>query len=105
VRGGGIDRCSGRRRRHLAEGHYLTPYCLKIWISPCLRHGGRPKVIDDDMLTFALALRAKGVPVLKIATKLTIKTGVKAGKNPSAAPVYLTLADAAEAETSQPVAS
>jgi DNA invertase Pin-like site-specific DNA recombinase len=25
------------------------------------RHGGRPKVIDDDMLTFALALRAKGV--------------------------------------------
>jgi DNA invertase Pin-like site-specific DNA recombinase len=25
-------------------------------------HGGRPKVIDDDMLTFAAALRDKGVP-------------------------------------------
>lgn len=30
-------------------------------------HGGRPKVIDDDMLTFAQALRAKGVPVPEIA--------------------------------------
>lgn len=26
-------------------------------------HGGRPKVIDDDMLTFAVALQNKGVPV------------------------------------------
>ena len=44
-------------------------------------HGGRPKVIDDDMLTFALALKDKGVPVPQIAKKLTIK----AGKNAKAA--------------------
>jgi DNA invertase Pin-like site-specific DNA recombinase len=47
------------------------------------RHGGRPKVIDDDMLTFALALRDKGVPVPDIATKLTIKTGKNTGQHPS----------------------
>ncbi|MFD4432521.1 hypothetical protein [Nocardia sp. NPDC058497] len=36
-------------------------------------HGGRPKVIDDDSLTFALALKNKGIPVPDIAKKLTIK--------------------------------
>ncbi|MEU2674101.1 recombinase family protein [Streptomyces sp. NPDC007164] len=35
-------------------------------------HGGRPKVIDDDMLTFAVALKDKGAPVPEIARKLTI---------------------------------
>ncbi|MEV6654860.1 hypothetical protein [Streptomyces sp. NPDC051219] len=25
-------------------------------------HGGRPEVIDDDVLTFAVALKNKGVP-------------------------------------------
>ena len=30
-------------------------------------HGGRPKVIDDDSLTFAVALKDKGVPVPEIA--------------------------------------
>lgn len=38
-------------------------------------HGGRPKVVDDDMLLFARALKDKGVPVPEIAKKLTIKTG------------------------------
>ena len=32
-------------------------------------HGGRPMVIDDDMLTFAIALKNKGVPVSEIAGK------------------------------------
>jgi DNA invertase Pin-like site-specific DNA recombinase len=32
-------------------------------------HGGRPKVIGDDSLTFALALKNKGVPVPDIAKK------------------------------------
>lgn len=45
-------------------------------------HGGRPKVIDDDMLTFAVALKDKGVPVPEIAKKLTIKAGKNAGKSP-----------------------
>ncbi|WP_433345016.1 recombinase family protein [Microtetraspora malaysiensis] len=58
------------------------------------RHGGRPRVIDDDMLTFALALRDKGVPVPDIAAKLTIKTGKNAGESPSVASVYRALADA-----------
>jgi DNA invertase Pin-like site-specific DNA recombinase len=55
-------------------------------------HGGRPKVIDDDLLTFALALRNKGVPVPDIAAKLTIKTGKNTGQNPSIASVYRALA-------------
>ncbi len=59
-------------------------------------HGGRPKVIDDDMLTFAAALRDKGVPMPEIAGKLTIKSGKNAGKNPSVASLYRALADAAE---------
>ncbi|MFI7708796.1 recombinase family protein [Nonomuraea sp. NPDC049480] len=57
-------------------------------------HGGRPKVIDDDALTFALALKQKGVPVPEIARKLTIKTGKNAGKHPSVASVYRALAEA-----------
>ncbi|MEU8246919.1 recombinase family protein [Nonomuraea sp. NPDC048916] len=51
-------------------------------------HGGRPKVIDEDMLTFALALRAKGVPIPEIAAKLTITTGKNVGKRPSLASLY-----------------
>ncbi|MFJ5840716.1 recombinase family protein [Streptomyces shenzhenensis] len=57
-------------------------------------HGGRPKVIDDDMLTFAVALKDKGVPVPDIAKKLTIKVGKNAGKHPSVASLYRALAEA-----------
>jgi DNA invertase Pin-like site-specific DNA recombinase len=57
-------------------------------------HGGRPKVIDDDMLTFAVALKEKGVPVPDIAKKLTIKAGKNAGKHPSVASLYRALAEA-----------
>ncbi|GGX41542.1 recombinase family protein [Streptomyces noursei] len=60
-------------------------------------HGGRPKAIDDDMLTFALALKAKGIPVPGIAGKLTIKTGKNAGKAPSVASLYRALAEAEDA--------
>lgn len=57
-------------------------------------HGGRPKVIDKDMLTFALALKDKGVPVPEIAKKLTIKVGKNAGRSPSVASLYRALAEA-----------
>ncbi|MFD0378313.1 recombinase family protein [Streptomyces sp. NPDC127112] len=60
-------------------------------------HGGRPKVIDDDMLTFALALQDKGAPVPVIAKKLTIKTGKNAGRHPSVASLYRALAEAEQA--------
>jgi hypothetical protein len=60
-------------------------------------HGGRPKAIDDDMLTFAVALKDKGVPVPEIAKKLTIKVGKSAGKSPSVASLYRALAEAEEA--------
>ncbi|WEH43432.1 recombinase family protein [Streptomyces sp. AM 2-1-1] len=56
--------------------------------------GGRPKVMDDDMLTFAAALKDKGVPVPDIAKKLTIKVGKNAGKSPSVASLYRALAEA-----------
>jgi len=56
-------------------------------------HGGRPKVLDEDMIIFARALHDKGVPVPEIAAKLVIKTGKNAGKHPSVASVYRALAD------------
>lgn len=65
-------------------------------------HGGRPKVIDDDALTFALALKHKGVPVPQIAKKLTIKTGKNAGKSPSVASVYRALAEAEQQHARDP---
>jgi DNA invertase Pin-like site-specific DNA recombinase len=61
-------------------------------------HGGRPKVIDDDMLTFAVALKDKSVPVPDIAKKLVIKTGKNAGKNPSVALLYRALAAAEDSD-------
>ena len=56
-------------------------------------HGGRPKVIDQDMLIFARALKAEGVPIPQIAAKLTIKTGKNTGRHPSVASLYRALAD------------
>jgi DNA invertase Pin-like site-specific DNA recombinase len=57
-------------------------------------HGGRPKVIDDDMLLFARALKDKGIAIPEIAKKLSIKTGKNAGKHPSVASLYRALAEA-----------
>ncbi|MDH2388585.1 hypothetical protein QCN29_07260 [Streptomyces sp. HNM0663] len=56
-------------------------------------HGGRPRLIDDDMLTFARVLRDKGTPVPEIAKKLTIWAGKNADKNPSVASLYRALAE------------
>lgn len=69
-------------------------------------HGGRPKVIDEDMLIFALALKDKGTPVPLIAKKLTIKAGKNAGKSPSVASLYRALkeAEATVVDDTQPVA-
>jgi hypothetical protein len=49
------------------------------------------------MLTFAVALKDKGVPVPEIAKKLTIKTGKNAGKSPSVASLYRVLAEVEQA--------
>ena len=57
------------------------------------RHGGRPKVFDDDMVHYARTLRAGGVPVPEIAAKLFIPTGKNKGQNPSVASVYRVLAE------------
>ncbi|MFJ3926309.1 hypothetical protein [Streptomyces sp. NPDC090022] len=46
------------------------------------------------MLTFAVALKGKGLPVPGIAKKLTIRTGKNAGKHPSVASLYRALAEA-----------
>jgi hypothetical protein len=62
-------------------------------------HGGRPKVIDDDSPTFALALKDKGVPVPDIAKKLTITTGKNAGSPPSVASLYRAIAAAEQSAT------
>jgi DNA invertase Pin-like site-specific DNA recombinase len=56
-------------------------------------HGGWPKVIDEDDVLFARALRDKGTPMPDIVKKLTIKTGKNAGQHPSVASLYRALAD------------
>lgn len=57
------------------------------------RHGGRPNVADDHMADYAKDLRAKGVPVAEIRTKLFIPSGKNKGKHPSLATVYRLLAE------------
>ena len=49
------------------------------------------------MLVQARALRDSGVPIPKIAEKLTIATGKNAGKHPSVASLYRALSDDAPA--------
>lgn len=56
------------------------------------RGGGRPKVIDAEMLARARSLRDQGVPVSEIAGHLTIRTGRNAGQHPSVASLYRALA-------------
>ncbi|GAA1001236.1 recombinase family protein [Streptomyces rhizosphaericus] len=78
------------------ERNYIREKTLEGQVTAASKgnHGGRPKVIDDDMLTFAIALKDKGVPVPEIAKKLTIKTGKNAGQSPSVASLYRALAEA-----------
>jgi DNA invertase Pin-like site-specific DNA recombinase len=58
------------------------------------RHGGRPKVFDDDMIAYARTLRANGVSVPEIARKLVMPSGKNKGVHPSVATVYHVLAEA-----------
>jgi hypothetical protein len=46
------------------ERNYIREKTLEGQVISAFKgnHGGRPKVIDDDMLTFAVALKGKGVP-------------------------------------------
>ncbi|MFE4703496.1 recombinase family protein [Streptomyces sp. NPDC056738] len=57
------------------------------------RHGGRPKVVDDDMADYARNLRANGVSVPLIAQKLVITSGKNKGQRPSVATVYRILSE------------
>ncbi|MGA4539315.1 hypothetical protein ACPA54_04915 [Uniformispora flossi] len=57
------------------------------------RHGGRPKVVDNDMAAYARSLRANGVPIPEIARKLVITAGKNQGKRHSVATVYRILAE------------
>lgn len=81
------------------ERNYIREKTLEGQVTAAAKgnHGGRPRVIYDDMLTFAVALKNKGVPVPDIAKKLVIKTGKNAGKDPSVASLYRALAEAEEA--------
>jgi hypothetical protein len=78
------------------ERNYIREKTLEGQVTAAVKgnHGGRPRVIDDDMLLFARALKDRGVPVPEIAKKLTIKTGKNAGQHPSVASVYRALAEA-----------
>jgi DNA invertase Pin-like site-specific DNA recombinase len=89
------------------ERSYIREKTLEGQVTAAAKgnHGGRPKVIDDDSVTFALALKDKGVPVPDIAKKLTIKSGKNAGKSPSVASLYRALAEAEQtaADDSLPI--
>jgi hypothetical protein len=78
------------------ERNYIREKTLEGQVTAAAKgnHGGRPKVIDDDSLTFALALKARGGPVPDIAKKLTIKTGKNTGSSPSVASPYRAIAEA-----------
>lgn len=82
------------------ERNYIREKTLEGQLAAAVRgnHGGRPKVIDDDSIVFALALKDRGVPVPEIAKKLTIKTGKNAGKSPSVASLYRAFAEAEESD-------
>jgi DNA invertase Pin-like site-specific DNA recombinase len=82
------------------ERNYIREKTLEGQVTAAAKgnHGGRPKVIDEDMLLFARALKDRGVPVPEIAKKLTIKTGKNAGQPPSVASVYRALAEAEATE-------
>ena len=57
------------------------------------RHGGRPRVFDEEMTAAALAMRDQGMSVPEIAASLVIAEGKNAGQHPSLASVYRVLAD------------
>ncbi|MFG2862327.1 hypothetical protein [Streptomyces sioyaensis] len=82
------------------ERNYIREKPLEGQVTAAAKgnHGGRPKVIDEDMLLFARALKDRGIPVPEIAKKLTIKTGKNAGQHPSVASVYRALAEAEATE-------
>ncbi|MFE5375710.1 recombinase family protein [Streptomyces mirabilis] len=82
------------------ERNYIREKTLEGQVTAAAKgnHGGRPKVIDEDMLVFARALKDRGVPVPEIAKKLTIKTGKNSGSHPSVASLYRALAEADERE-------
>ncbi|MER5326282.1 hypothetical protein [Streptosporangium roseum] len=58
------------------------------------RHGGRPKVVGDDMADYARALRTQGATVPQIARKLVTPSGKNKGEHPSVATAYRLLAEA-----------
>lgn len=82
------------------ERNCIREKCLEGQVTAAAKgnHGGRPKVIDDDMLTFAVAfavaLKDSAVPVPDIAKKLTLNVGKNAGKSPSVASHYRAFAEA-----------
>lgn len=53
---------------------------------------GRPRILDEDMLTLARELRDQGVPVPEITRRLVVPHGRNAGRHPSLASVYRALA-------------
>jgi DNA invertase Pin-like site-specific DNA recombinase len=66
--------------------------------------GGRPRVVDDDMLSRARELRDSGVSVPDIAARLIISNGRNAGSHPSVASVYRALAEPATTPEPCPIA-
>ena len=57
------------------------------------RHGGRPRVFDQQMTASARAMRDNGMSVPEIAATLVIREGKNAGRHPSLASVYRALTE------------
>ncbi|MGE7439786.1 recombinase family protein [Kitasatospora sp. NPDC001175] len=62
------------------------------------KHGGRPPVINDDMLHTVLRRRAAGESVEQIRPDLIIPTGKRKGQNPGLASIYRALAEHEKAQ-------
>ena len=79
----GLDR--NHRREKSVEGQRAA--------AAAGRHGGRPRVFDEEMTAAALAMQAQGLSVPQIAASLVITEGKSAGQHPSLASVYRVLAE------------
>lgn len=72
----------------------MTAYATSHGFASTTSASAESRSHDDDMLTFALALKDKGVPIPEIAKKLTVKAGKNAGKSPSVALLYRAFSEA-----------
>ncbi|MFF9691339.1 recombinase family protein [Streptomyces sp. NPDC014623] len=81
------------------EHNYIREKALEGQVSAAAKgnHGRRPKAVDDDMLTFAVALKDKGAPSRRSPRSWASRPARAPARTPSAASRYRAFAEAEEA--------